>query len=113
MSDYYNRLRKPWFTPPRWVFPIVWSGVLYPMLLFLFLTRPITPLYLVHLFLNFAWSPLFFRYRRVDLALVDAGLLVVTAIMLAPTFPPYFLVYVAWLIFALVLNASIFFLSTP
>lgn len=71
-------------------------------------------IYALHLVLNFAWQPLFFQAKRLDIAMVEmSGLLVMTAAtaqafhkvnpkagyLMAPT--------VAWVAFAAALNANL------
>jgi len=75
----YKTLRKPRWTPPAWVFGPVWT-VLYVLLGFSSWSvwthggtgSQSIPLgyYLVTLALNLAWSPLFFKARKLDLALL-------------------------------------------
>lgn len=80
---WYAGLNKPAWTPPNWAFPVVWS------LLFALnawagwmiweavgMSRPdVLALYIASLALNAAWSWLFFGRKRMDLALMDVGLL--------------------------------------
>ena len=102
---WYTRLKKPPFTPPSWVFPIVWP-VLYSLLAVCFVSQP-SWLFVLHLGLNFAWSPVFFGWRRPRWALLILTLMVLTALRLRRTLPGYFDVYLAWILFAWVLNAYI------
>ena len=83
-DDWYERLAKPSWRPPNWVFPPAWA--------FLYLTiavsgwliwrkfgfaEAVLPLaiYLVQLVLNAGWSPIFFGMRRPDLAFVEIVIL--------------------------------------
>jgi tryptophan-rich sensory protein len=116
-GDWYERLRKPSWRPPNWLFPIAWS-VLYAMMAvaaWLVWQRdgiglPIW-IWVGQLCLNGAWSWLFFGLRRPDLAFFEllALWLAVAATILA--FAPIHAVaawmlapYLAWVSFAGVLN---------
>lgn len=82
-GPWYAALTKPKWTPPNWMFPVVW-GLLYAAITTAgFLVwrasgveaMPALVLYVVSLGLNGAWSLLFFGRRRMDLALIDVVLL--------------------------------------
>lgn len=77
-SLWYQSLLKPKFTPPAKIFPIAW-GILYFLILcsiILYIAAPKpnkTWGYIcfgIQMLLNFAWSPIFFRYRNVKLSFV-------------------------------------------
>jgi tryptophan-rich sensory protein len=117
--EWYNRLpRAPW-NPPRWVFGPVWT-VLYllmglaSMLIFRIHGRvdclPLS-LFGIQLILNWSWSPAFFRQRNPLQALRILQLL---SIVLIPTVVLFFqesglagwllVPYVVWISLALSLN---------
>ena len=69
-------------------------------------------------FLNFAWSVLFFGFQRIDLALIDIVILFVAIVANMILFwrierlATLLLVpYAAWVVFAIVLNVSIWLLN--
>lgn len=119
-GTWYEALQKPWWRPPNWLFGPAWS-VLY-------LTISVAGwlvwrkagfqgaglalgVYFVHLAINAAWSGLFFGLRRMDLALVDVGLLWLSIIVMIVLFHPIdptaawlLLPYLAWVSFASFLN---------
>ena len=122
-SPWYRQLRKPGWQPSGAVIGGVWS-VLYAaiatsgVLLWSRRTRPefasVRALFITQWVLNAAWTPLFTRARRLDLAVVDCAALtcvnvaLVTrawrvrrgaALLLAP--------YAAWTAFATFLNWTI------
>ena len=79
---WYETLRKPGWTPPRWVFPAVWTPLYIMMAVSGWLVwrrAGFVPVpfafYAAQLVLNGAWSGLFFGLRRPDLALADIALL--------------------------------------
>ena len=127
-AAWYSTIQKPFFTPPNWVFGPAWTTlyVLMGVAAFLVLQKGLRSLavrialawFLGQLVLNALWTPVFFGLHRVGLALVVIVLLwvaiVITmnyvarvsrsaAVLLAP--------YLAWVSFAAVLNASIWWLN--
>lgn len=119
-GEWYDRLRKPSWTPPRWVFPTVWT-VLY-ILIAISGWRVwqaqgaglAIVLWGVQLVLNAMWSWLFFGLRRMDLALVCVAALFVSVLAYAVAAWPVdaiaamlFLPYAAWVLAASLLNRSV------
>ncbi len=123
IPTWYAALHKPSFNPPGWIFGPVWT-VLYLMMAvaaWRILQLPATParlaalsVFALQLALNFAWTPLFFRFHMLRAALAEIVLMwisigatvllfsrldSVAAWLLAP--------YWAWVTFATVLNAAI------
>jgi len=126
-SDYKNFIKPP-FSPPGWVFPLVWSILYFLMAVAAYRiwikgktgknANKALLLYGVQLFLNFLWPLIFFRFRLYALAFLELLLLLV--FILRTTFEFYksdkiaaFLMipYIAWVSFAGVLNFSIWFLN--
>jgi len=116
-SEWYQGLIKPSFQPPPWVFAPVWT-VLYVMLGIVLAKVWCTKnkgLFIFQLILNLSWSPMFFRYNRIDLALLDIMLMWINLVALIYQsnqsirllLTPYFL----WIIFAGVLNYQIYMLN--
>lgn len=121
---YYQTLDKPWFSPPGEVFPIVWSILYVLMGISAYLISKernsdvALRVYFLQLVLNFFWSIIFFRFNLYLVAFVwIIGLIIVVAYMIyqfwyknktaAILQIPYFL----WLVFAGILNFSIFLLN--
>lgn len=120
---WFDRLAKPALMPPGWVFPFAWSILYIVMGLALALVlgardakaRGIAvTLFLVQLALNLAWSPVFFKEHRIMLAfgLIIAMLLwagAATALFwrIRRVAGLLMLPYLAWLMFAGVLNWQI------
>lgn len=128
-GEWYERLDKPWWTPPNWLFGPAWS-VLYMMsalaawLVWLrgdtaALVVPLG-LYMVQLALNAAWSGLFFGLRRPDLAFAE---LIVMWIAILATIVAFaavrtdaallMLPYLAWVTFAGALNFAVWRRNMP
>ena len=123
-GDWYQALVKPAFNPPNWIFAPVWSA-LYVMIgiagarTFLYHRGTgAMRLWGAQLVFNFAWSPVFFGLNEIALALiVILALLVSIGCFIAAAWnrdrvsSVLFLPYLAWVLFATALNASIFALN--
>ena len=125
MVDWYPTLNKPFFNPPSWVFAPAWT-LLYIMMAVaawrVWLagpsSKPALNLFFIQLVLNFFWSVFFFGLHSPALALID---IIAMWIMIALTMRAFFKIarpagwllvpYLAWVSFAAVLNASIWWLN--
>ncbi len=121
---WYALLVKPPFNPPNWIFAPVW-GVLYALMSVAAWRvwrraglRPAIMLWLAQLVLNAAWSWLFFGRHLLGAALVE--ILILLALIVATTVAFWrrerlagwmMVPYVAWVSFASVLNASLWYLN--
>lgn len=122
-NDWFAALQKPAFMPPGWAFGVVWP-ILYALMgaaLAMILALPPSPrrkaaltLFFVQLALNFAWSPIFFAGHDIKLASVTIFAMAALAAAAAGQFlrlrgvAGLLLVpYLAWLVFAATLNATI------
>ncbi len=119
-GEWYANLTKPSFNPPNWIFGPVWT-VLYVFIAIAGWRAwqqdpqgPATFLWMVQLLLNFAWSPMFFSFHQIGLALLV--ILCLLAAVIAFTLRQWprdrvasllFVPYAAWVAFASVLNAAI------
>ena len=122
-GPWYDRLTKPSWNPPRWLFPIAWT-ILYAMIaaagwMVWRAAGPgewLTPisLWLLQLALNAAWSPAFFGLKRPGVALVVVSGMWVTIVATIVAFfevsagAAWLMVpYLIWVSYAAVLNAWI------
>ncbi|MBP6892387.1 tryptophan-rich sensory protein [Candidatus Babeliales bacterium] len=119
---WYQNLLKPTFNPPSWIFSPIWT-VLYLMIgaagVQLWNVRKRYPqvfnLFFIQIILNYAWSPLFFYFHNIRLALaVLISLWCVTFTLIyqlkkQKQATPFmlFIPYFAWISFALLLNFNI------
>lgn len=126
-GEWYERLAKPKWRPPNWLFAPVWS-VLYLMIAvsgwlvwreagFSAATFPLS-IYAISLGLNGAWSGLFFGLHRPDLAFLDVILLGVSIVATIIIFYPIeqfsallLLPYLIWVIFAAMLNFAVWWMN--
>ncbi len=118
-GEWYAGLIKPSFNPPNWIFAPVWT-ILYILIAIAGwrvwdrgLTVP-QEFWWVQLVLNFLWSPAFFGFQQMGLALVVIVLLLVTIIGFIkvtwnsePASAILFVPYLLWVAFAALLNASL------
>ena len=126
-SVWYDSLIKPTFQPPAWIFTPVWIilyGTLFTALILYSLT--ITQknktkgfiLFIIHMFFNLLWSPVFFMLHKIDIALVIIFIMIITVVLMVIQFfrvsklagfilLPYFV----WLMFATYLNFQIWVLN--
>lgn len=122
---WYASLRKPRWTPPNWVFPVVWT-ILYVLMAvagWLVWTTvgfgPLLWLWLAQLVVNMAWSWIFFGQKNMALGFVDILLLmaliiafIILSAIVVPLAAFLFMPYLAWVMLAAALNFSIWRMNT-
>lgn len=122
-GEWYASLAKPSFNPPNWLFAPVWT-ILYVLIAIAGwrvwgagLARS-QRLWWTQMGLNFLWSPAFFGFQQIGLALLIILFLLLTIIgFIAVTWnrervsAALFLPYLAWVAFATALNGSIYMLN--
>jgi tryptophan-rich sensory protein len=130
LSPWYHELKRPSWQPPDWLFGPAWTLILaLASLSAWFAWRNAqdrrSRLLVIGLFcangvLNVVWSPLFFKLRRPDWALLEVPLLwlsiLAPIVLLAPisgTASLLLLPYLLWVSFAAVLNLTIVRLNGP
>lgn len=122
----YNQLTKPDFSPPSYIFPIVWL-ILYILmgissyLIYISTSQYRTValrIYAIQLFFNFFWSIIFFGLQMYLLAFIWIWCLIMLIILMILVFYQIrplaaFLQipYLLWCIFAAYLNFSIYMLN--
>jgi benzodiazapine receptor len=127
VPEWYATLNRPSFSPPNWLFGPVWTTLYLILGISLFLIWKQNPtedrniaiiLFLVQIFLNFAWSFLFFYFKLVGIALVEIVLLWITIIIMIVQFYKVLplaayinIPYLLWVSFATVLNAAYYMLN--
>jgi translocator protein len=120
-EPWYSLLTKPSFNPPDWVFGPVWTMLYLLMTIAIwkvwqsnFRNINIVYIYFIHLFFNTMWSIVFFVFHNILLALFVLIILIGLISYLMMQYRKINLIsfylmipYLAWCIFALVLNFSI------
>lgn len=123
-GEWYQSLVKPSFNPPAWIFGPVWTalyimiGIAGARVWNLDPKSLAVKAWFIQMALNFAWSPVFFSAQRADLALpVIVALLATILVFIAAAWRSerpsalLFVPYAAWVGFATLLNASIWWLN--
>ena len=123
-SAWYQALEKPFFQPPSWVFGPVWTLLYTLMGVAAFLVfrqgwhrrdvRAALGVFAGQLLVNAVWTPVFFGAHLIGPALV---VIVVLGVLIALTMRLFFPIsrtagwllvpYLAWVVFATVLNAAL------
>lgn len=130
--DTYSKYSRPLFSPPGFLFPIVWTILFVLMAISAYIVYHkgySTPeehkdrnsalfVYFLQLVINFLWPIIFFRLDAVLLAAIWLGVLIVVVIYMTYLFykisqvSAYLLIpYILWLAFAAYLNIGIYVLN--
>lgn len=128
INGWYAGLIRPAFTPPNWLFAPVWT-LLYLMMGFAWghvnnssvkqnMIKRANLVFVIQLIFNFLWSIIYFGAHSVGYALLDIIFLWLALIFTIHQFfqvsklAGWFLVpYFVWTSYAVVLNASIWYLN--
>lgn len=129
IGPWYRNLRKPSWQPPDWAFGPAWTLILGMAAAAGVLGWNATPegggarvigLFGLNAVLHILWSPLFFKWRRPDWALVEVPFLWLSVLALVIGLAPYsstaswlMVPYLAWVAFAAYLNLTIVRLNGP
>lgn len=125
----YSSLNKPSFSPPGFIFPIVWIVLYFLMGLAAYRisikgkqgydVKKGLIFYAIQLFLNFMWTIIFFRFKLYGLAFVELMILIIFIVLTAFEFYKsdkisfyLMLPYILWVSFAGVLNYAIWILNS-
>lgn len=120
---WYKKLKKPPWTPPNYVFGIVWPLLYLLMSISFYIVlidkkcfpycSPLT-LFLIQLSFNLIWTTLFFKFKKTKLALLDLILIIIFTLW---TYNEFYKInifasrllipYILWLFLALSLNSYI------
>ena len=126
VKEFTATARQPFFAPPGWVFPVVWT-ILYALMGFSAYiientssprkSRALT-IYYIQLFFNFVWSFIFFsanNYLFAFVWIIILWVLIIATILefkMIKSRAAYVLIpYLIWVTFAAVLNFSIYLLN--
>ena len=123
-GEWYFKLNKPKLTPPSYVFGIAWS-ILYILIgisYYLALKDRSIEYWIIpviHLILNYVYTPLIFIYKRLLESAILTTLILITAIIVMILFYSYgniisallLIPYIIWLSFANYLAWSVYLLN--
>jgi tryptophan-rich sensory protein len=128
MSWYYQTLKLPSITPDGWIIAIAWNIIFvctalaaiffwkYAQRTLLFWTTYL--LLIINMILNGLWTYLFFVQHHILLSMIEAiALWIVTATIFygmrrqTPLLSLLIIPYLAWLIFAILLNGMVWYLN--
>jgi len=128
ITNWYDQLNKPFFTPPNYIFGPVWIALYLLMAISVFLVwnkgldkpdiRKALIYFVIQLALNAAWTPLFFGLHLICMAFLEIILLLLTILITLTVFNrisryatlllvPYFM----WVCFAAILNGVICYMN--
>ena len=125
-GEFYNSLVKPPFAPPGWLFSVTWIVLYLLMSVSAFLIYDsdnrkkcsALKIYFAQLFVNFLWSPVFFRFKSlIGAAAIVTVLVIMIGIMIRRFYPIsktaalLIIPYLAWTIFAAYLTYGFLFLN--
>ena len=124
-EPWYSTLIKPGFNPPDYFFPSIWVFLYVSMAVAVWLIwinpkkiEKIIYIYFIHLLVNASWSVVFFALHQIFLALVVIIVILLLVLWLIKLYYPInklssFLMapYLAWLVFAFILNLNILLLN--
>ena len=130
IGEWYRNLDKPSWQPPDWLFGPAWTIILGLSAWSFYLAWTSAPaagdraiigaLFAANFVLHLAWSPLFFKAKRPDIALVENVFLWLSVLALCLVLPRYSQLagwlnvpYIAWVSFAMLLNWKIVQLNGP
>jgi tryptophan-rich sensory protein len=130
IGPWYRNLRKPPWQPPDWLFGPAWTLILGMAAAAGVLAWNgaadsagrirIIALFAVNLTLHTLWSPLFFRWRRPDWAMVELPVLWLSILALIFGLAPFSTTaswlltpYISWVSFAGCLNFAIVRMNAP
>lgn len=128
MNLWYEKLAKPFWSPPAWLFGPVWSvlylgiAITFGAVVYLFAISQISWVvllpFLLNILFNIAFTPLQFGLKNNYLALVDIILVLITLIWALLNIYPVAswislvnIPYLLWVAFATVLQSSITWLN--
>jgi len=122
----YQEFVKPSFAPPGWVFPVVWT-ILYTLMgissYIVYQTDSecqgsALSIYIIQLAVNYLWSAIFFTFNAYLFAFIWILLLIFLVVLMIKKFycvspiSAYLQIpYLLWLMFAAILNFSVYFLN--
>ena len=130
IGPWYAALRKPAWNPPNWAFGPAWTIILGLWAWAGYISwqsaddaagrQAVFVLFAVNAVFHLLWSPLFFKLRRPDWAVIEVAFLWASILAMLVFLRPYsikatwlLVPYFVWVSFAACLNAAIVRLNRP
>lgn len=120
-GEWYDRLSKPSWTPPNWLFPVAWtllyiaSSVAAARVAVLEGSAHAMGFWAIQIAFNTLWSPVFFGLKRMRASLIVMGMLWLSVLGMLVSFflldalaGALILPYMAWVTVAGALNFSVY-----
>ena len=128
IPSWYESLNKLSFSPPNWIFAPVWTTLYLMMSIAIWNVyenakskregNKLLIYYFGHLFINFAWSFVFFYFHLIFLAFINILFLIIAIIVLMVIYFPrskvsfYLMIpYLLWVLFAGALNFGLYLIN--
>ena len=122
--NFYQTLERPFFAPPSWLFPVVWTILYLLMGISYYIVRNqsdnplIKQIFYLQLFFNLLWPIIFFMFEQLLLSsiwIIGLDILIIVMILIfiqVDKKAGYLQIpYLLWTLFATVLNISIYILN--
>lgn len=115
-TSFYDTIKKPFFAPPKIVFPIVWTIIYILITLALYKNKNKNITYykslITNYFSNQIYTFLFFSLKSPFIAFVDTVIVLISSLYLYNEIKSKYLIpYIIWNTFATILSLSIYLIN--
>lgn len=115
-TSFYDTINKPFFAPPKILFPIIWTIIYILIAIALYNNKNKSVIYykslIINYFSNQIYTFLFFSLKSPFIAFVDTVIVLISSLYLYNEIKSKFLIpYIIWNTFATILSLSIYLLN--
>ena len=115
-TSFYDTINKPFFAPPKILFPIVWTIIYILIAIALYNNKNKSVIYykslIINYFSNQIYTFLFFSLKSPFIAFVDTVIVLISSLYLYNEIKSKYLIpYIIWNTFATILSLSIYLLN--
>ncbi len=115
-TSFYDTINKPFFAPPKILFPIIWTIIYILIAITLYNNKNKSVIYykslIINYFSNQIYTFLFFSLKSPFIAFVDTVIVLISSLYLYNEIKSKFLIpYIIWNTFATILSLSIYLLN--
>lgn len=115
-TSFYDTINKPFFAPPKIVFPIIWTIIYILIAIALYKNKNKNLVYykslIINYFSNQIYTFLFFSLKSPFIAFIDTIIVLISSLYLYNEIKSKYLIpYIIWNIFATVLSLSIYLIN--